>query len=112
METVLRGMATASLRSSLANLSVDGSEDGRVSPMNSYLQRFKSKSSQYRSFNLKKTTGKNQEILDRLAKIRSLLPQNHVTDNDPFKATHFNRSPRQSTVAKTAQKSSSSATAV
>lgn len=102
--------SSSSLRSSLANLSVDGSEEGRISPVCPLLQRFNSKTSQYRSLNLKKTSERNQKVLERLAEIRSRLP--HSTDRDSCKKNYFSRTPHQSVMQETSRKSTESVTAI
>lgn len=100
----------SSVRSSLANLSVDGSEDGRISPVSPLLQRFNSKTSQYRSLNLKKTSERNQKILDRLAELRSRLPQHRTFEKNM--CPKIFTSPRNIILNGSTQKPSESVTAV
>ncbi|VDM29384.1 unnamed protein product [Toxocara canis] len=76
------------LRNSMANLNAEESDDGRASPVSPLIQRFNSKTSQYRSFNLKKTSERNQKVLDQLAQLREKLKQKQQQMERSFAASN------------------------
>uniref|UniRef100_A0A0M3I1W6 Uncharacterized protein n=1 Tax=Ascaris lumbricoides TaxID=6252 RepID=A0A0M3I1W6_ASCLU len=76
------------LRNSVANLNSEESGDERASPVSPFIQRFNAKTSQYRSFNLKKTSERNQEVLDQLAQLRAQLKQKQQQMERSFAASN------------------------
>ncbi|VDN59046.1 unnamed protein product [Dracunculus medinensis] len=62
-------------RMSSTSLAVEDNEEGRMSPISPIIERFNSKTSQYRSFNMKKMSERNQKVLEQLANLRLQLKQ-------------------------------------